>query len=399
MTDARTDADRSPALDLTVDAGFAILLAVCTWRYFVYHPLEGTGILALVLAIGTGIAYGIAVARPLVRDTALAQQRVGILLATALWLPLTVLAPSFGWCAFALVFAVHRVLSTRTALIISTIIVVAVSLGLLIMSRGQDLGLVLGPFFGGLVLSYAYAALTQTIAAKRAVITELTDTRAQLARFEREAGALAERNRFASELHDTVVQRTASALLLLESVDQRGDRAEADGTVADAREALRETLVETRRLVHGLADPRTTGVTLTSALRAEADAAGAHFVISGTETDVPDPVVHALQRVTREALLNAAAHAQADTVRVTVTFFPTSIGVDIVDNGCGFDAENASEPVTEPRVDGGGYGLRAMRWRLRDLGGELAIESQLGQGTVIAASVPLQCTDEGTITP
>lgn len=399
MTDARTDADRSPALDLTVDAGFAILLAVCTWRYFVYHPLEGTGILALILAIGTGIAYGIAVARPLVHDTALTQQRLGILLATALWLPLTVLAPSFGWCAFALVFAVHRVLSTRTALIISTIIVVAVSLGLLIMSRGQDLGLVLGPFFGGLVLSYAYATLTQTITAKRAVIAELTDTRAQLARFEREAGALAERNRFASELHDTVVQRTASALLLLESVEQRGNGTQADDTVADAREALRETLVETRRLVHGLADPRTTGVTLTSALQAEAEAAGAHFVISGPEPDVPDPVVHALQRVTREALLNAATHAQADTVRVTVTFFSTSIGVDIVDNGRGFDAESSSEAFGEPRADGGGYGLRAMQWRLRDLGGELAIESQPGQGTVIAASVPLHCTNEGTTAP
>ena len=385
-----TPREPRPALDRTVDVGFALLLIVCALRYFAFHTLAGTGVAVLALAIGAGISYAAAVVS--VERTArlggsVTGQRIGLILATALWLPLTVIAPSFGWCAFALIFAVHRVLTPRFALAVSGAIVVAVSLGLWIMSQGQDLGLVLGPFFGGLVLSYAYATVTRTLDAKRAVIAELTETRSQLARSEREAGALAERNRVASELHDTVVQRTASALLLLESAQQLGPGSTPAPAVADASEALRETLTETRRLVHGLADPRAIGTTISSALAAEAAAAGAEFALSGHERLIPEMTVHALQRITREALVNAAKHAGPATKRVTVTFFPHSVGVDIADDGVGFD------PGTGVGADGAGFGLRAMSWRAQNLGGTLSIESEPGNGTVIAASIPLDGID------
>nr|WP_245190280.1 ATP-binding protein [Leucobacter exalbidus] len=260
------------------------------------------------------------------------------------------------------------------------------------MSKGQDLGLVLGPFFGGLVLSYAYATVTRTLDEKRAVIAELTETRSQLARSEREAGVLSERNRVASELHDTVVQRTASALLMIETAQHLGEGPAAQSTVSAAGEALRETLVETRRLVHGLADPQTRGATVTSALRAEAEAAGAEFVLSGHETLVAEETVHALQRITREALVNAAKHAGSTATRVTVTFFPESVGVDIADAGPGFD------PDAVAQREGVGFGLRAMTWRAQNLGGTLSIESRPGGGTVIAASIPLDRADANNST-
>ncbi len=404
MHSPATDPDRSRALDWAVDAGFGVLLVVCAVRYFEYHPLVGTGYLVLALALGTGLSYAAAVlgtgaSRPHLPSLTHApqmsgglRQRYGILLATLLWIPLTVIAPSFGWCAFALVFAVHRVLSTRWALITSTVIVVAVSLGLLIMSSGQDLGLVLGPFFGGLVLSYAYATLTRTVAAKRAVIAELTATRAQLARSEREAGALTERNRFASELHDTVVQRTASALLLLESAEQLGEGPAATAVVGDARDALRESLLETRRLVHGLADPATTGVTLPGALQAEAQARGAEFALVGAPRAVPEHIVSAVHRITREALLNVEKHAEASRAQVTVTFFPDALGVKISDDGRGFDPAT-SDPQR-------GFGLRAMAWRAEHLGGSFAISSSGGgaestaPGTVVAVRVPLAASND-----
>ncbi|QIK63672.1 hypothetical protein G7068_11060 [Leucobacter viscericola] len=144
------------AMDLAVDIGFGVLLLVCGVRYFAYHPFSGNGPLILALAICAGLSYAVGVIGRRRRVTAAnrhlsavrSRQGIGLLLATAFWLPLTILAPSFAWCAFALFFAVHRVLSGRVAIILSGAIVVAVSLGLLIMSQGQDLGLVLGPFFG-----------------------------------------------------------------------------------------------------------------------------------------------------------------------------------------------------------------------------------------------------------
>jgi len=391
-----------PAMDLAVDAGFAVLLIVCAVRYFSRHPLEGVGLVALVLAIGAGASYAIAAIGRRAPDPSRvvsgleavgSRQGIGILLATAFWLPLTILAPSFGWCGFALFFAVHRVISGRLAVVISGAIVVAVSAGLLLMSKGDDLGLVLGPFFGGLVLTYAYTALDRALDAQRVLNAELIDTREQLADSERQAGALAERERVASELHDTVVQRTASALLMLESDElKQGQRS---GAVRDARDALRAALVETRQLLHGLVDPRVKADSLAAVLEAQSLAGGALFSVSGAERPISETVSHALQRVVQEALVNAHKHARASSIRVTLTFFDGEIGVDVADDGIGFDMaaheSAAHESAAGDTVAGdavSGFGIRAMTWRMQTLGGTLTIESHPGEGTIVSAIVP-----------
>lgn len=387
---------RRPAIDVAVDVGFAVLLLVCGYRYFSRHPFDGVGIAAFVLAVGAGLSYAIAVIgwrhgagqrAGAVRGIFETRQGVGLLLATAFWLPLVVLAPSFGWCGFALFFAVHRVIRGPLAYVITGAIVVAVSGGLLLMSKGDDLGLVLGPFFGGLVLAYAYSALDRSLEQQRQLNAQLIETREQLARSERDAGALAERERVASELHDTVVQRTATALLMLES-DDLGPGVQTSA-VRDARDALREGLIETRQLLHGLTDPRMSSAQLVPALASQSQAAGAEFSVAGTERAVSDAISYALQRVVQEALTNIQKHADARSIYVTLTFFGSEIGVDIVDDGVGFTPTDT--PTSEPdslEAGSGGFGLRAMIWRIHALGGTLTIESRPGDGTVIAAVVP-----------
>lgn len=372
------------AMHVAVDLGFGILMAVSVFRYFSNHPFEGVGVWALILAVGSTLAYAAAV---LGADRG-TRQTAGILTATALWLPLAVIAPSFSWCAFALIFAVHRVLPRRPAILTSAGIVLAVSAGLFLMSSGQDLGLVLGPFFGGIVISTAYVALDRTLENRRQLTDELIATREQLARSEREAGTLAERSRFASELHDTVVQRTASALLLLESTDEsrsagRTGGADVGGTaddaaVGEAREVLREALVETRQLLHGLQAPAD-HTSLANAMHDLTHEHGALLSQIGEEQNVDADVTHALLRVTQEALVNARKHAEATTVHVTLTFFDDGVGVDIADDGVGFDPDRE-------RADG--YGLRAMAWRIENLGGRFTLESATGHGTVVACVVP-----------
>ena len=63
-----------------------------------------------------------------------------------------------------------------------------------------------------------------------------------------------------------------------------------------------------------------------------------------------------------------------------------SVRLDVVDDGCGFDP---GALVTSPHLEGG-YGLIALRDRLRDLGGGLAIESEPGRGTALSADLPLR---------
>lgn len=376
---------RMLAMDRAVDIGFAVLLIVCGLRYFSRHEFSGEGIAVLTLALGAGISYAVAVigrstephtARPGLRAVG-TRQAIGLLAAASFWLPLTLLAPSFGWCAFALFFAVHRVLRGPVAFLFSGAIVVAVSVGLLIMSKGQDLGLVLGPFFGGLVLTYALAALEGALTEQQHLISKLVETREQLASSEREAGAASERSRVASELHDTVVQRTATALLLLESDElQSGASSQA---VLEARETLREGLVKTRQLMLGLTDSRSTAV-LSEALGVLAEAAGAEFSVHGSERPVSEAVTHALQRIVQESLLNADKHAKASTKQVHLEFFDGAVGVQTSDNGVGITPDEDQESS--------GFGIRAMTWRAENLGGTVTIESVPGAGTTVSARIP-----------
>jgi signal transduction histidine kinase len=365
-------------IDLAVDVGFVALMVVCGARYFTRHPFEGDGVIALILAIGATASYAVAVIGGGIGHDE-RWRRGGVLLATALWVGLAVLAPSFGWCAFALFFAVHRVLQGTRALVLSTIIVLAVSAGLFLMSRGDDLGLVLGPLLGGIVLSAAYGALDRALAAQRSLNDELLAARDQLAASEREAGALSERNRVAGELHDTVVQRTASVLLLLES-SRHGSP-----DVIEAREGLRDALTQTRRVLHGLAAPADDREPLAATLARlvddarSADAAGAEFAVVGVPRDVSDTTAHALQRIVQEALVNVRKHAAAQHARVTLTFFPEAIGVDIADDGAG---------ITRTTGSADGVGLRAMRWRAESLGGSFTVGPLGESGTVVSAVIP-----------
>ncbi len=65
-------------------------------------------------------------------------------------------------------------------------------------------------------------------------------------------------------------------------------------------------------------------------------------------------------------------------------YLPDAVTLDVFDDGRGFD------PVAVPPPSAnGGYGLRAMRQRVEQLGGELSVESSPGEGTIIAAQFPL----------
>ena len=89
-------------------------------------------------------------------------------------------------------------------------------------------------------------------------------------------------------------------------------------------------------------------------------------------------------RVAQEALTNIAKHAHASRVGLTVSYLGDVVRLDVRDDGVGFDVAVAA---AEDQADGNGYGLSAMRQRLRRMGGEIDIESS-PHGTAISASVP-----------
>jgi signal transduction histidine kinase len=342
------------------------------------------------------------------------------------WVALLVAEPAGLWLAFPLMFLELHVLSRRSGLVAvaaTTLVSVAAAL-----ARGQQpVGSVLGPVLGALVATgvvLGLDAVSRESAERQRVIDELVRARAQAAEAERAEGVAVERERLAREIHDTLAQGFSSVELLLRSADAAiaaGDGARARDLVATARAEAGRNLEEARRVVRALAPPDLDAATLVGALRRVAERASAtgeprvRVDVSGTPQPVPVPVETALLRIAQSALANVAQHAGARDAVLTVTFLDApapraatgsasagtgaEIVLDVVDDGRGFDpATLDADAAAEPAGDGGavseqaarrGFGLAAMRSRVRELGGTLVVESSPGRGTAVSVRIPL----------
>jgi signal transduction histidine kinase len=85
-----------------------------------------------------------------------------------------------------------------------------------------------------------------------------------------------------------------------------------------------------------------------------------------------------LYRGGRELLVNAVKHSGARKVRINLVYDDGQVTLSVADDGQGFDTAEAA-----------GFGLFSLRERLTPMGGELAVESQPGQGARISLSLPL----------
>ncbi|WP_460654656.1 sensor histidine kinase [Kribbella endophytica] len=107
--------------------------------------------------------------------------------------------------------------------------------------------------------------------------------------------------------------------------------------------------------------------------------------VHGTPVSLGPEVETALLRTARGALANVLEHSAATTAVVTLTYQPDSVVLDVRDDGRGL----ANRGTTAPDR---GRGLAGMRDRLSQLGGTLILESEPGEGTALAASIPLKAT-------
>jgi signal transduction histidine kinase len=218
------------------------------------------------------------------------------------------------------------------------------------------------------------------------LIEQLERTRAELAEVSMQAGKLAERDRLASEIHDTIAQGFTSIVMLVQAAEAViGEDPERARKQLDliARTA-RENLAEARALVAGLAPAPLAAASLADALARLADRAGeesglaAEFSTTGDPRPVGTSAEVVLLRVCQEALANVRRHASAQSVLVTLSYQDDGVRLQVSDDGAGFDPD---QPTS-------GYGLRGMRARVSEIGGELTVRSAAGAGTTLTAEVP-----------
>ncbi|HEY3681931.1 MAG TPA: sensor histidine kinase [Streptosporangiaceae bacterium] len=236
----------------------------------------------------------------------------------------------------------------------------------------------------------ALAELTDANRLLEEAMEENAGLHAQLLVQAREAGITDERQRMAREIHDTLAQGLAGIITQVQAAQRSAERPETWRRHLDtAAKLARDSLAEARRTVHAVRPEALEHARLPEAI---ADTAVQWSAMHGVRADVTTtgdarplhPAVEtALLRTTQEALANVAKHAAASRVGLTLSYMEDVVTLDVRDDGVGFD------PALPCRSDGeGGFGLTAMRQRMRRLTGRLDIESEPGGGTAISASVP-----------
>lgn len=232
-----------------------------------------------------------------------------------------------------------------------------------------------------IILSGFISALITQSSQRYRLLGQLEQTRAELARAERQAGILAERQRLAREIHDTLAQDFTSIIMHLSAA--RLNASQDQNNLQQAEQTARQGLAEARRIVWALRPEQLEHASLVESIQELAarflaeNSIGVETTITGLPHSLDPGKEAALLRIAQEALHNIRKHAQAQHVNLTLSYMSDLVALDIVDDGTGFD-----------EINPGGFGLKSMRERVDELGGTLSIESGQGKGTAISVSLP-----------
>ena len=218
-----------------------------------------------------------------------------------------------------------------------------------------------------------------------AQLQNMLETRRQLAVVE-------ERNRLARDLHDSVKQQAfaASAQLGAARALIVNDPDSADQHLAEAERLIDALRNELSTLILELRPAALNNLGLAAALQAyAADWSRQTGVVSTVrvqdERSVPFEIEQALFRIAQEALANTARHSGAQHADLRLRYEPTSMTLQITDDGQGFDTAAALN----------GFGLHSMQGRAEAIGAQMSIESRPAEGTCITVTCPIKDSTEG----
>jgi signal transduction histidine kinase len=190
-------------------------------------------------------------------------------------------------------------------------------------------------------------------------------------------GALEERRRLARDIHDGLAQELAFIAAHARRLSQTNSSRELAEHVAEAAE---RALDEARNAIDVLTLPLDEPLDAAVARAAEDVAArvGVRLRWDLAEAVEASPEIReTLVRIVREAVTNAARHGRASCIRVGLESQDGVLRLRIADDGVGFD----------PHRVGGGFGLRSMRERAREHGGETRVSSTPGGGTEVVVEI------------
>lgn len=239
-----------------------------------------------------------------------------------------------------------------------------------------------------IVLGLWITGLVRESEERKTLLAQLTATRAELASAEHARGVLAERERMAGEIHDTLAQGFLSIVALAQAArdGQTGER------LTLIEDTARANLAEARAIVAAHAPPDlAAGQEADRLLRALERLAARTTAAEGTAVDLDLPgslpplsaeAEVVLLRAAQEGLANARRHGGAARAVLALAVDVEGVELTVTDDGSGLAAVPSSTST--------GYGLAAMAARAAQVGGsaELTARTDGGAGCVLRVRVP-----------
>jgi signal transduction histidine kinase len=185
------------------------------------------------------------------------------------------------------------------------------------------------------------------------------------------AAVLEERRRIARDLHDGMAQELAFIVVESRRLGEEG------GAVQPVTAAAERALDESRRAIAALTEPIDApfATVLGNSVREIADRTGTPVRLALDAHAEPPPAVREqLLRIAREAVTNAARHARARSVTVSLSGEEDGLCLRVSDDGTGFDPDERRE---------GGFGLTSIAERAEAIGARLRLVSKRGAGTTV----------------
>jgi signal transduction histidine kinase len=302
---------------------------------------------------------------------------------------LALLVMSVAW--MYLDFDIHRgiVLSIAATALLAHFMLVVVALGPV-----HDLEKLAAKVWGG---DYAARFRDSSVADEEVVrvgtmfntlLDGLITDRARMRALAEEVVAVGDRERaaLARELHDSTAQRLAALLLQISAVARDEKDPALAQRLADLRDAA-EAMTEEVRMLASTVHPRVLDdlgivAAVKKLARDTTRASGVKVQVRGPESvDLPQAVASVLYRVAQESVRNAATHADAGVIDISIQRTPELVALEVTDDGTGFDVDEAMR--RRP-----GMGLFTMRERVSLVDGTFEIRSN-SSGTTVAAAIPL----------
>jgi signal transduction histidine kinase len=335
------------------------------------------------------------------RTGALVLAKWWLIVLAAAWLCTLLVSAEFIWIAFLLWLLAGHLFSLRIAVVFTALTYIATIVAPLAhygeVRTPSIIGSLIGAVFA-LGLSRGYIELLREGRRREELLRSLElahqnllDLQDELALTQRHAGEIQERTRVSRDIHDTIAQSISSIRLIAHAEAERTNDDHAGQVLAQVEDLAAQSSRDVRRIIAALAPAELEDGALTAAIRRlltrleEDSSIKGRLDLDETLPTLSAEVEVALLRTAQSALANVRQHSQATRVMISLMDLDGSIRMDIVDDGVGM-----ADPEKRQRNPESGFGLDFIGSRMRELGGELVIESSPGSGFAISATLPSQ---------